>query len=80
MKFKQFLNRKEITKCHCSQLETGPKPKSARRRTRAQRAPRARPRCGPGPGKPFPTWAATRSGNCEPSICNGRSRVDLAGK
>jgi hypothetical protein len=55
MKFKQFLNRKEIMKCHCSQLEICTKPKSARQLARAQRAPRARPRRGPRPGKPFPT-------------------------
>jgi hypothetical protein len=76
MKFKQFLNRKEIIKCYCSQLETGPKLKTTRWPARAQRAPHARPRRGPGPGKPFPTWAVTRSGNREPSICIQRPCVE----
>jgi hypothetical protein len=36
MKFKQFLNRKEITRCYCSQLKTGLKPKMAHRPARAK--------------------------------------------
>jgi hypothetical protein len=76
MKSKQFLNRKEITKCYCSQLESGPKPKMARRPAHAQRALHARPHRGPGPGKLFPTWAVTRSGNREPSIYIQRPDVE----
>jgi hypothetical protein len=76
MKFQQFLNRKEIKKCYCSQLETGLKLKTARRPARAQRAPRARPHRGPGSGKLFPTWAVTRSSNREPSICIQRPCVE----
>jgi hypothetical protein len=63
-------------KCYCSQLKTGPKPKTACWPTRAQRAPRARPHHGPGPGKLFPTWGATRSGNREPYICIQRPHVE----
>jgi hypothetical protein len=63
-------------KCYCSQLESGPKPKMARRPAHAQRAPHARPRHGPGPGKLFPTWTATRSGNREPSIYIQRPHVE----
>jgi hypothetical protein len=76
MKFQQFLNRKEIMKCYCSQLETGPKLKMARRLARARRAPRARSHRGPGPGRLFPTWATTRSGNREPSIYIQRPRME----
>jgi hypothetical protein len=76
MKFKQFLNRKEITKCYCSQLKTSPKPKTTHRPARAKRASRARPHRGPGPRKPFSTWAATRSDNREPSICIQRPRME----
>jgi hypothetical protein len=63
-------------KCYCSQLETGPKLKTARRLARARRAPRARSHRGPGPGRPFPTWATTRSGNREPSIYIQRPRME----
>jgi hypothetical protein len=34
------------------------------------------PQPGPGPGKSFPTWVATRSGDREPSICIQRPREE----
>jgi hypothetical protein len=52
----------------------GPRRKIAQRPARARRVPRSRSQPGPGPGKSYPTWAETRSGECEPFISIQRLR------